>query len=133
MWLFKCDNLKREGNTRIKRKLWKRMSGSRVELFLVYPKRVHSNWLKTKCLQCCSWWRVSAVKGNLQRQQKHKEVCDVYVQFVKRAMCMETNESPFCWPKQSKYKEKNQQAPQKICLHNFPNAIEGMIWCFLCK
>lgn len=100
--------------------------------------RLHLNWLKTKYV----FMQLTLAKNLAEiaaSTESIKKSCLVFYDAPFdslgwwKSLYGETNESPFCWPKQSKYKEKNQQAPQKICLHYFPNAIESMIWCFLCK
>ena len=151
--LVQCDCLsviiwKEMENTSMKKKtrveLLKRMTENFQWSFCVFfpsfSSRVHLNWLKTKYFQSCS-----AVKRNFHcnsddatSTKKHFERKWVWsVVYEKAPTIHPLTFSPlYCWPKQSKYKEKNQQAPQKICLHYFPNAIEAMIWCFfsfLCK
>ena len=144
MWLFKCDNLKREGNTRKKGKLSKAHDREILHRSFFFPflsstsnSRLHLNWLKTKYvfMQLTLQKNLAEIAASTESIKKNCLV--FYAPFDLlgwwKSWYGETNESPFCWPKQSKYKEKNQQAPQKICLHYFPNAIESMIWCFLCK
>lgn len=70
VWLFKCDNLKREGNTRkniLKKELWKAHDWEFSVKSFFFPslssQRLHLNWLKTKCSFCTLRESCSAVKA----------------------------------------------------------------------
>lgn len=88
-----------------------------VSSFIV-EKRVHLNWLK---IQSASFSVAHPRPDMAGASLKAKRL--TMLQRTRSHDTMEWKALFFCWPKQSKYKEKNQQAPQKICLHNAIQAI----------